>query len=59
MTVAVQEDAAFSHSIVERTPASRFGQPEDLSGAAVFLASPAANFVTGVALPVDGGYSVG
>ena len=59
MTVAVQEDAAFSYSIVERTPASRFGQPEDLSGAAVFLASPAANFVTGVALPVDGGYSVG
>ena len=59
MTVAVQEDAAFSHSIVERTPASRFGQPEDLSGAAVFLASPSANFVTGVALPVDGGFSVG
>ena len=59
MTVAVQEDTAFSDSIVARTPASRFGQPEDLSGAAVFLASPAANFVTGVALPVDGGYSVG
>ena len=59
MTVAVQEDTAFSDSIIERTPAARFGEPDDLSGAAVFLASKAANFVTGVALPVDGGYSVG
>lgn len=40
-----------------RTPAGRWGQPDDLAGAAVFLASPASDFITGVALPVDGGYS--
>ena len=41
-----------------KTPAGRWGKPEDLTGAAVFLASPASDFVTGVALPVDGGYAV-
>ena len=41
----------------ERTPAGRWGQPDDLAGAAVFLASPASDFITGIALPVDGGYS--
>ena len=43
--------------VISRTPAGRWGQPGDLAGAAVFLASRAADFVTGVALPVDGGYS--
>jgi 2-deoxy-D-gluconate 3-dehydrogenase len=47
------------HEKVEaRTPAGRWGVPGDLAGAAVFLASPASDFVTGVALPVDGGYSI-
>ena len=41
-----------------RTPAGRWGVPADLAGVAVFLASAAADFVTGAALPVDGGYSV-
>jgi 2-deoxy-D-gluconate 3-dehydrogenase len=41
-----------------KTPARRWGSPEDMIGAAVFLASEASSFVTGVALPVDGGYSV-
>jgi 2-deoxy-D-gluconate 3-dehydrogenase len=41
-----------------RTPAGRWGDPRDLAGAAIFLASPASDFVTGVALPVDGGYSI-
>lgn len=36
----------------------RWGAPEDLAGLAVFLASPASSFVTGAAIPVDGGYSV-
>ena len=44
--------------IRRKTPAGRWGEAEDLAGAAVFLASAASDFVTGVALPVDGGYSV-
>lgn len=44
--------------ISRRTPAGRWGEPEDLIGAAVFLASAASNFITGVQMPVDGGYSV-
>ena len=43
--------------VIARTPAGRWGQPADIAGAAVFLASPASDFITGVALPVDGGYS--
>jgi 2-deoxy-D-gluconate 3-dehydrogenase len=47
------------HERVEaRTPAGRWGIPQDLSGIAVFLASSASDFVTGTAIPVDGGYSV-
>ncbi len=41
-----------------RTPAKRWGVPDDLAGTAVFLASKASDFVTGVALPVDGGFSI-
>jgi len=43
--------------VVARTPAGRWGTPDDLAGIAVFLASAASDFVTGVAIPVDGGYS--
>jgi NAD(P)-dependent dehydrogenase (short-subunit alcohol dehydrogenase family) len=43
--------------ILERTPMGRWGRPEDMVGAALFLASDAAAFVTGVTLPVDGGYT--
>jgi len=47
------------HEKVEgRTPAGRWGTPEDMAGIAVFLASPASDFVTGTAIPVDGGFSV-
>jgi len=45
-------------SIIDRTPLGRWGEPDDLSGTAIFLASRASDFVTGVALPVDGGFSV-
>ena len=45
------------NAVVDRTPAKRWGRPPDLAGAAVFLSSPASDFVTGVALPVDGGFS--
>jgi len=45
--------------VVTRTPVGRWGEPGDLAGTAIYLASHAADFVTGVALPVDGGYSIG
>ena len=44
--------------VLARTPAGRWGDPEDFAGTAVFLASSASDFVTGTALPVDGGFSV-
>ncbi len=44
--------------VLARTPAGRWGVPDDLAGTAVFLASAASDFVTGVALPVDGGFSI-
>ncbi len=44
--------------VLGRTPAGRWGDPADFSGIAVFLASPASDFLTGTAIPVDGGYSV-
>ena len=53
-----RKDPAFTDTIKVRTPLSRWGQPEDIVGAAMFLASDAASFITGACLPVDGGYSV-
>ena len=44
--------------VLARTPAGRWGKPDDFAGTAVFLASGASDFVTGTALPVDGGFSV-
>jgi 2-deoxy-D-gluconate 3-dehydrogenase len=46
-----------NETVITRTPTRRWGEPRDLQGTAIFLASPASDFVTGVALPVDGGYS--
>jgi 2-dehydro-3-deoxy-D-gluconate 5-dehydrogenase len=45
-------------TVCSRTPAGRWGEPEDVAGAAVFLAGPAARFITGATLAVDGGYSI-
>jgi len=45
-------------NVTARTPLSRWGQPEDVAGTALFLASPAASFITGACIPVDGGYSI-
>ncbi len=53
-----RQDPAFVAAIEARTPAARWGEPGDIAGAALFLASPAAAFMTGTCLPVDGGYSV-
>ena len=58
MTAGIKEIPAFHQQIIARTPAGRFGEPEECGGAAVFLASAAANFVTGISLPVDGGYAI-
>jgi 2-deoxy-D-gluconate 3-dehydrogenase len=44
--------------ILSRTPAGRWGQPDEVAGTAVFLASRASDFVTGITIPVDGGYSI-
>lgn len=48
----------FNKMILARTPAARWGEADEVAGAAVFLASGAADFITGATLPVDGGYSV-
>lgn len=53
-----KEMPGLHEQVLERTPAGRWGEPEDLAGVAVFLASAASDFLTGVAIPVDGGYSV-
>ena len=58
MTAVVEASEPFANQIRQRTPAGRFGEPEELAGTAVFLASAASNFVTGQALCVDGGYSI-
>ena len=58
LTQALQDDPARSGPILERTPMKRWGRPEEVADAAVFLASPAAGFMTGVIMPVDGGYLI-
>ena len=45
-------------SVLRRTPTGRWGEMDDMAGVAVFLAAPASDFVTGAAIPVDGGYSI-
>jgi 2-dehydro-3-deoxy-D-gluconate 5-dehydrogenase len=55
-TSALQADELRNQQILERIPASRWGQPEDIAGAAVFLSSPASNYVNGEVLVVDGGW---
>jgi 2-dehydro-3-deoxy-D-gluconate 5-dehydrogenase len=51
------EVSGLNSMVLMRTPARRWGTPDDMSGIAVFLASPASDFVTGTAIPVDGGYA--
>jgi len=55
---ARKELPGLEERVINRTPVGRWGEPDELAGAAIFLASRAADFVTGVALPVDGGFSV-
>jgi 2-deoxy-D-gluconate 3-dehydrogenase len=58
MTKQVQAIAEMNDEVLRRTPMGRWGEPEDHAGAAVFLASSASDFVTGVTIPVDGGYRI-
>jgi 2-deoxy-D-gluconate 3-dehydrogenase len=55
-TAALQADEKRNAEILGRIPAGRWGDPKDLGGAAVFLASNASNYVQGIILPVDGGW---
>jgi len=60
MTAAVrtEEMKAMNDEIIARTPAGRWGLPQELAGPAVFLASSASDFVTGETIRVDGGYAI-
>jgi 2-dehydro-3-deoxy-D-gluconate 5-dehydrogenase len=55
-TQALQDDPERSRAILERIPAGRWGKASDLAGATVFLASDASDYVSGITLPVDGGW---
>jgi 2-deoxy-D-gluconate 3-dehydrogenase len=55
---ARREVQGLHENILRRTPAGRWGGIDDMAGVAVFLASPASDFVTGAVIPVDGGYSI-
>ena len=58
LTQVLRDDSARYAAVIERTPLKRWGQPDDIAGAVIFLCSPAAAFITGVVLPVDGGYLI-
>jgi 2-deoxy-D-gluconate 3-dehydrogenase len=55
LTAAIREDQEYESFVLRRTPAKRWGTPEDLRGAVLFLASRASDFVSGSAIVVDGG----
>jgi gluconate 5-dehydrogenase len=57
LTAKLKADKDFDTWVLSRTPMARWGNPEDLVGAAIFLASNAGNFVTGQMLYVDGGWT--
>ena len=59
LTVKAREDVPGLHEkVLARTPAGRWGEPDDLAGLAVYLSSPASDFLTGTAIPIDGGFSI-
>jgi NAD(P)-dependent dehydrogenase (short-subunit alcohol dehydrogenase family) len=58
LTTALRSDQERSSAILGRTPLGRWGRPQDVTGAVLFLCSPAAAFITGAVVPVDGGYAV-
>ena len=58
LTQPLRDDPAANQAVLERTPMKRWADPSDMAGPVLFLCSPAAAFITGVILPVDGGYLV-
>ena len=56
LSEGLRSDVEASQRILDRTPLGHWGEPADVANAIVFLASPAAGYITGVTLPVDGGY---
>jgi NAD(P)-dependent dehydrogenase (short-subunit alcohol dehydrogenase family) len=58
LTRALQDDPARSEAILARTPLRRWAEPDDIAGVALFLCTPAARFMTGTIVPVDGGYLI-
>ena len=58
LTSALQADESRSQAILGRTPLGRWGKPQDLVGGVLYLCSPAASFVTGTVLVIDGGYAI-
>ena len=58
LTQNLRDDEARNQSIIDRTALKRWGKPQDISGAVLFLASPIASYITGTILPIDGGYLV-
>jgi NAD(P)-dependent dehydrogenase (short-subunit alcohol dehydrogenase family) len=59
MTRALLDDPAWREAILSKYPLQRFGQPDEVAAAILYLSSDEAAFVTGVALAVDGGYTAG
>jgi hypothetical protein len=55
---ALYENPAAAKAAIDRTPMGRLGEPDDIAGAAVFLASPAASWMTGQTIVIDGGTTV-
>lgn len=58
LTKPLRDNPELNQAVIDRTPMKRWADPEDMAGPVMFLCSPAASFITGVILPVDGGYIV-
>ena len=56
MNIALVQNPERNEKILERIPAKRWGNPNDIGGAAIFLASDASNYLDGAIIPIDGGY---
>ena len=57
MTAAIRRDLQLEKTLLKEYPLGRFGLPEDVANACLFLASDQSSFITGINLPVDGGYT--